>query len=351
MSTQRKGLVRIMHILHHLRDEARGTASPGRPAGRSRRVNARTLAETLECSGRTIQRDIEALRDAGYDIDYDENAHTLEWKNAREVEPVPLMTATEDEVVALTTALALSGTLLDNAAARHLETFLGKLEHHLEDGFLHPLEDVRASLSYLPTQVAVNEAPHWTDIQRAILNERGLEITYASPHYGDDPHTYALEPFRLVHLDGAWYVIGRKRGAGTSNQDLRLFRLSRIQSLATARWTVAAPPPPAALIDERMRFGLGAWQGDEIETVKMRIDADVAGFVRERAWNPSHRFTEEPDGDWLLEFETAHADKIMHFVLEWSPHIELLEPHYLRPLIANLAESARKLHKATRSKA
>ena len=343
--------MRIMHILHHLREEARGTASPASPAGRSRRVNARTLAETLECSMRTIHRDIEALRDAGYHIDYEKNAHTLAWTNAREVEPVPLMTATEDEVLALTTTLALSGTLLDNATARHLETFLGKLQQHLEDGFLHPLEDVRASLSYLPTQVAVNEAPHWTDIQRAILNDRGLEITYASPHRGDEPCTYALEPFRLAHLDGAWYVVGRKRGAGTRDDDLRLFRLSRIQSLATARWTVAAPRPPSAVIDERLRFALGAWQGDDTETVKMRIDADVAGFVRERAWNPSHRFTEEPDGDWLLEFETAHADKIMHFVLEWSPHIELLEPDFLRPRIAHLAECARRLHEADRSKA
>jgi len=52
--------------------------------------NAKQFANALECSHRTILHDVEAFRDCGYKLDYDEADHRISWVNKNALKPLPL---------------------------------------------------------------------------------------------------------------------------------------------------------------------------------------------------------------------------------------------------------------------
>lgn len=95
---------------------------------------------------------------------------------------------------------------------------------------------------------------------------------------------------------------------------------------------------------ERTKKGVGAWQGCAEESVRLRIDGSKIGFMRERAWYPGHQFEEQADGSWILSFRASMAEHLAPFILQWAPHLEVLEPEHLRSKVKCLAGRAAALH-------
>ncbi|WP_068166774.1 helix-turn-helix transcriptional regulator [Rhodococcus phenolicus] len=184
------------------------------------------LAERLGVSRRTVRRDVDRLREMGYNIHATmgpEGGYRLEAGNE-----LPPLLFDDDQAIALAVALqaaATTGVGIEEAATRALTTVRQvlptRLRHRL-DGLtftaIPPGSGTTASDSVPPaTLVAISAAVRAREV---------LRFDYASRHRTADttspPHR--VEPHHLVTARGRWYLVAWD----LERTDWRIFRADRI---------------------------------------------------------------------------------------------------------------------------
>jgi proteasome accessory factor C len=172
---------------------------------------------------------------------------------------------TAEESLALRVALeaaASSGLSAFAARARALSARLATLfaqaasDHAPTDGA--PLAiDARA------------DTPQLATVERAVAERRALTITYFSASR-DAISTRRLEPWALLEVLGAWYVVGRDGQSG----DARMFKIERIAEaqLTDQRFEPPASFDPRAWVDAGQFVAArpGARAGGGVATVRVR---------------------------------------------------------------------------------
>jgi len=179
---------------------------------------ARTLAETLEVSERTVYRDVDALSAAGVPVYANRGSSggiTLAEGYRR-----ALMHFSEDEV----RALFFSGEspLADLGLDRGLDRALSKLQGGFAEVAQKAAEKARSRI-HLDQRRWNQEAPPrdmLVMLRRAVWDDRCLEIAYEDRNRARS--TRVVEPLGLVSKAGVWYLVARTGG------DLRSFRVERI---------------------------------------------------------------------------------------------------------------------------
>jgi len=191
------------------------------------------LADRLDVSHRTVRRDIDRLRDLGYDIHATMGVDGG-YRLAAGSELPPLL-FDDDQALALVVALRAAGGIgagLDEAAIRALGTIRqvmpSRLRHRLDALHVTPVGrpgDAPPSTVSLDVLVTVSDA---------IRDRETLRFDYpARDAAGDDdavgggrelrpPHR--VEPHHLVTSHGRWYLVGRD----PDRDDWRLHRIDRV---------------------------------------------------------------------------------------------------------------------------
>lgn len=132
-----------------------------------------------------------------------------------------------------------------------------------------------------------------------------------------------LEPWRLSHQRGRWYVAGFDR----SRADERNFRVDRIDGpLTIGRPDSFVRPDDAGRVGERQ-----PWEfEDEAEmTARVHIDADRALWATNQI-GTDHVVEEQPDGSIIIEIRVTNIPAFRSFVLGFLDHAEVLGPPELR---------------------
>ncbi|MDQ2076900.1 YafY family protein [Marinimicrobium sp. ABcell2] len=187
---------------------------------------ARTLAEELGVSVRTIYRYIDDLSVAGVPVYFDEG---LGYRLVEGYE-LPPLAVTQDEFDALVTGVKLvqswTGARLSDAAA----SLLHKMQAAAKDRKLDLLFDNVASPVLAERQA---EASYWDTIRDAIRLQKTLTLSYADNNQRRSERD--IFPLNLSFWGNKWTV-----GSWCHlRQDYRDFRLDRIAHL-----TVHQAPPP-----------------------------------------------------------------------------------------------------------
>lgn len=191
--------------------------SDGRP------VSAARLADELEVSRRTIERDLDALRRAGLPI-YAEHGRrggqrTLERPGRDRSVVLTLGTA---EVVALLVALASAGRDMPFADAGASAT--ARLLDGLPTGTRLEVEALRARIRTAEQQRPAAPARIRRTVEEAVRRSVVLNIDYVDQHGASTAR--AVEPVGLYFGGDGWYVVAWCR----LRRDGRIFRFDRIRS-------------------------------------------------------------------------------------------------------------------------
>ncbi len=112
-----------------------------------------------------------------------------------------------------------------------------------------------------------------------------------------------VEPYYLVSYKGEWYLSGFCH----TRKSIRTFGVSRISKAAVLDEPFIMP---AGMTSKRMygdRFGI-IWKEDFHKT-RIRFEAEVAPYIRERKWHPTQQIVERRDGGLVLEFTTNHSTR------------------------------------------
>lgn len=189
------------------------------------------LADRLEVSRRTIRRDVDRLRDLGYQVD-----GTVGADGGYHLVPgsaVPPLLLDDDEAVAIVIGLraAAGNTVagIDDAAIRAL----AKLEQVLPARLRSRFAGLSSATVPLTWEEPTVDPEVLTAVGRAISAGARLRFVYRAP---DGTETRrSVEPNRLVVLGRRWYVVAWDE----DRDDWRTFRADRVHE----PWSTGRPGP------------------------------------------------------------------------------------------------------------
>lgn len=289
------------------------------------------IAERLEVSRRTIERDIELLRDQfEAPLEYD---HFKRGYRYTRNYTLPMIRLTEGEVAVLLMGQRLltetAGTIFADAARQVVD----KLPLLLSDKVSIDMNSFAGEISFGSPPVRGDEdvlTSHFRLLSEAIAKSQTVNMEYYTATR-DASSWRDYDPYHLRMEAGAWYVVGYCHTRG----ELRTLAVDRIRSLSLTDRVFKRPSDFS--IDEYLDHSWGIERGKEYN-VKVAFDAIQARWIRERQWHPMQKLTELADGGVLLEVTVSGLESIKRWILGFGSHARVLEPVELVSAIRNEAQ-------------
>ena len=294
-----------------------------------------------DLSSRTIKRDLDALRSAGFDI----QEETLERGKVLKlggrslgVEDIPISAS---EMISLAIGRELLNPLMGTLYWKGIETFWNKLEEAVPEGVYEHFSRHRAVLHVVgtPHKSYERQAGMLKGIHRGILEHRICEIEYQP--IGEDLATRRIEPYGLAVYQGSIYVVAAKEDAASppspAQGRLRNFKLDRFRAVRPLHEYFKADEN--VRLTERLGRGIGIFSGPDAIEVHIRLNRYAAGWVGEEPWHESQIIApEEGGGSFLLTVPCSHVRELVPKVLALGANAEVLGPPEFRDAVAETAE-------------
>ena len=293
------------------------------------------LAAELECTKRTVYRDLDALMLAGFPVVSEKRDRRVYYRflETFKLGDVPF---TADEILALAFGEDLLRTLEGTVFHDSVRSALGKIRAGLSPELASYLERLGESFRVLP-------GPHkryaeFRDtiqaLNAAVLERRTVRMRYRTGRTGRRA-TRALDPYRVWYRSGGLYVVGLDH----RSDEIRTFAVDRIETLAPTprRFEVRAGFDFDA--HTAASFGVVA---EPAVAVRIRFDRRWATYVAERTWHPSQRLTPRRGGALELAMQVGGAEELRSWVLSFGGGAEVLEPAALRASVQRELRAALK---------
>ena len=181
------------------------------------------LAERLECTTRTIRRDVDRLRELGYPV-HASMGPVGGYRLGAGAKLPPLL-LDDDEAIAVTLGLQSNATGSVTGIEEASLRALTKVEQVLPDRLRHQASALRAAVVAMPPRYDTGAditAETLTAISAAIRAAETLRFDYLSHHR--DATRRAVEPHRIAHWGRRWYLVGWD----TDRDAWRTFRVDRM---------------------------------------------------------------------------------------------------------------------------
>lgn len=284
--------------------------------------NCRGLAEALEVSGKTIQRDLDFMRDQlGLPIAY--NRQKFGYYYAEEVTAFPTMQVGEGELLALVVAQRALAQYEGTVWAARLQVACQKLAGSLQGRISFNLDEWTKRVSFRTVGTPEVDLAVFEAANQALAQERELRFFYRKLK-GASEEPRRLEPHHLTCVDGQWYLLGHDPDRGSS----RTFALARMRQAVLGERRFKRP-----LHVRLPEGGFGIFAGGKKQRVILRFSGLASRLVAERTWHPTQRLKTLADGRLEVRFELGELTEIQRWILGWGGEVEVVQPRALRKRI------------------
>ena len=297
--------------------------------------NCSTLADELEVSRKTVQRDIDFLRDRmGLPIEYD--AGRFGFHYTEPVTEFPGVEMSEGEVVALLIAQKALEQTRGTAFEKPLRAACQKIVESLGGKITVSLAEVEAAVSFRSAGASDVEATIFDAVSRAVLESR--EILFHYQKLGSTQmELRRARPYHLGCVENQWYCFAFDLDRG----QLRTFALPRMRAVKATAMRFQVPADFSVSRYLGQSFGVfSAPAGARPQRVRIRFDAWAARLIGERVWHESQLLRPLAGGEVELAVELGSLEEIERWILSWGEHAEVLAPRRLR---LRLGETAARL--------
>jgi predicted DNA-binding transcriptional regulator YafY len=301
---------RILHI-HHL---LKGNRYP----------NAVTIARdrNIECSERTVKRDIEYMRDElTAPIEYDASKRGYYYAEAGYELPSILM-VTEGELFSLSIAEHILEQYRNTPVFPKLQNVFSKIGEMLPAGVSVGRTWLESVFSFTSLPGVKVDDNVWTILFAGLKNKKKVLMWYTAPGY-EKPLKRTFAPYHVFCNNGQWYVIGHD----SYSDDIRLFALHRIGNINQTDFVYSVPED--FNYKDYIDAPLGMFIDEEIHEVILLFSEDAAPYIREREWHPEQKIEENDDGGIVLTFRTRQLVSVLHWILSWGGAVKVLAPEKL----------------------
>jgi predicted DNA-binding transcriptional regulator YafY len=274
------------------------------------RVTTATLSREFHTTARTIQRDLSFLKQCGFPVsEADPGVYRLDKDIFKNFELFD-----ENEmalIVALKCAVSQLGEPFQKAA----------------DEVFNRLYQATASQ---PVYIHVDEsvpldARLMNRLLKAIRSKRRVSFHYASVN----SHPATVDPYKIVHYDGFWYLVAREDGTGI----IKRYALDKLRELKMQPVACAGMPKD---LDELLRQSANIWFCEERNLeVLIEVNPKAADYFKRRKIFPTQELRKEkPDGSLIVIFKVGNYEEIRDILKAWLPNVKILSPENMKKSFA-----------------
>lgn len=183
------------------------------------------------------------------------------------------------------------------------------------------LEEVPEGQAYLPV------------ILDSLKKNAVLSMTYQS-YRRDEENTFDVEPFCIKLFRQRWYLVARS----PYYNKVMIYALDRVHHLVStdSRFNYPKDFHPDEFFDGC--FGIIAGDGTKSETIRLRVSAGQANYLRSLRLHESQEETERNDEYSIFTLKVRPTFDFIQELLSNGADIEVLAPQSLRQEIAIIVE-------------
>lgn len=290
------------------------------------RTTRESLAKELNCSERTIQYDLDFLRERlRAPIEFDR--HGRGWHYSNPDWRLDMVALTQGELFVLTLGAQVLDTYSNSVYAEELESAIARLADRLPERTWVNLKQLVGDHVRFRVGAELDlDADMWHDLSQACQQQRRVKMTY----YTASRNAISKREFDpyLLHFSGNNpYVTGYCH----NKNDLRWFRVDRIQELTLLDDQFEIDPEFDA--DAHLASAFQHQVGGEPMSIAIWFDSATAPYIRERRWHSSQEIDEHEDESLTLRFVARGLDEVKRWVLFYGAGAIVREPPELVELV------------------
>ena len=294
--------------------------------------NCQELSDDFEVSYKTVQRDIDFMRDQlQLPIEYDSAHHGFIY--TREVKNLPTVALKEGEVVALLVAQKAAEQYRGTPFEKSLKSAFSRLVEGMPARSEISLSELSSALSFRPSGPPSSDLASFQMISSALLASQEISFRYRKPGDGAGSER-RIQPYHLGCIGGVWYLIG----FDLARSAVRTFALARIDSPRNLNRRFTRPKDFS--LDAMLGESFSAFETKNAQLIRILLDPVAAPLTGERKWHPSQKMTFRKDGSAELTLKVGIAPDLEAWILSWGPRAKVLEPVALRNRIAAALQKA-----------
>lgn len=295
------------------------------------------LAKKLECSVRTIQRDIDELilfyhapiqarqGEGGYY--YSDPTFFLK-----------SVMLSEGELFSIALFDQLLNQYKNTPLEENLRKTFEKITAGLPDSVTVDSSFLKSNITFIPDLLPEINKEVFEIIFSALQNHKTLSFDYR-PLQKNTFMERKLDPYHAVCQKGNWYILGFCH----DKNEVRVFNMSRIKNPTETndRFKIPADFKQENYFDKELGVWLSAKQKYNVELL---IDKEIGTFALERKMHSDQKITENPDGSVFVQFETTQLPEIKRWVLGQGRTVKVLNPPELVQEILAETEAMHKMY-------
>ena len=299
--------------------------------------NCFRMSEEWEVSPKTIQRDIDYLRDAlAAPIEY--SAQHRGFFYTERTWRLPAIQLSEGDLFSISIAEKVLEQYENTSIKESLNTIFEKIRQSLPakasitDAWLSP----RISIRSVPATII--DKTVWKAVMTSLSENRKLDVLFQGPGYSTSI-ARLLNPYHLLGYSGEWYLIA----SDGSPRKAKTYGLSRIISAKALEERFTMPRDFDAQSYLKGTFGI--FRGENKITVRLLFSSDQAPYVAERIWMEGQTIKQLSGGGVILSFQSSHLYEVQRWVLSWGEEVKVLTPKVLVEGVKKALRTATRLYK------
>jgi len=294
--------------------------------------NAATMARELEVSTKSIQRDIEFMRDRlNLPLEYDGSRFGYHYTEP--VSSFPTFQITEGELVALMIAEKALEQYRGTNFEKPLVSALKKMASQLPETVSFNIAEWDQTISFRTSAEPILNLEIFDALAKATAARKQIRFDYRKPGQ-KKPESRVVDPYHLANINGEWFLFAFDH----ARKDIRTFVPPRISEIQPTGKTFARPAKFS--LEKRLHDSFGVVSGQGEFEVVIRFDEFAAGYIREKRWHPSQQLRDSKDGSAELRMKLSSLAEVQRWVLSWGGHAKAVSP---KELVTSVREAGQKI--------
>ena len=292
--------------------------------------NSSLLAENLNVSTKTIQRDIRFMKEC-WNLPINFNKSMGGYEYIEEVMDFPAIKLTEEEVF----AFLIARNSIEKYQGTHLEEPLSRMYEKIivQMGFKQStmMKRIQEYITFRPAGWTKAKYKILDKLSKACRDRKEVSFSYDYPNKREQKRKQ-IKPVQLINHDSVWYLLS----GNEKNEPGHFFSLARISNLKVHATTFT---PIRFSVSKFMKNNFGIFKGEKIHEVSIIFDSFAAPYVKERKRNASQKITDRKDGGINYSITVNHLIEIKAWIMSWGIHATVVKP---KELILELQDELKK---------
>ncbi len=281
--------------------------------------NCVTVASEFEVNRKTVQRDIDYMRDQGAPLEYDPTQHGYYYSEPNYF--LPAISLTQSDMFAFFVNEQILKQYKDAPYYKEIKKVIEKIIQFLPDEIT--TEQTADIFSFTNPPSSSIDKQQLEVLQKAAYEEKQVKIKYHTQH-SNKVSDRLIDPYAIRNQHGTWYLVAFCH----QRNEVRIFALNRILTVETTE--VDFYKPSSFSIEEYLKDSFGIYRNEKTHHVKLKFSPYQARWIRERQWHKTQKLTELENGSLILEMDVKGLDEVKRWVLKYGSEIEVIESKILR---------------------